>query len=190
MAKVVGTPVSAPVHCFVNGHQVVKFKIIVSIDEPVKDRVKLTHPTLGEIAIPCVYERVARICLFCGCLGHELVTCPDYSRVSAIVHNPANAGKYNAKEILRPKWGAWVSNPSLVRKQQEKSVSSSNNKRRYSQSQFMNVETGGDITPPLGREEERPLGAELDLVMMGQDISDIAAKRLRPASHNAPAHFL
>lgn len=105
MEKVVGTLVSAPVHSFFNGRQVMKFKILVSLDEPLKDNVTLTHPTLGEIKIFCVYERVAQICLYCGCLGHELVTCLDHSRVSAIVHNPANAYRYNAREILSPKKG-------------------------------------------------------------------------------------
>lgn len=108
MAHEIGKPVSTPVHGFTGGRRFVKFKVIVPLDKPLKDRVKLTHPTLGELTVCCSYEKVTRICVFCGCLGHELVTCSDHARLTEIAYDPANAGRFNSAELLKPKLGTWV----------------------------------------------------------------------------------
>lgn len=66
----IGTPVSPSVDGFVNGLRFVKIKILVQLDKPLKDMVVFEHPTLGPLKAHCHYEKVSRICLFCGRLGH------------------------------------------------------------------------------------------------------------------------
>lgn len=65
MAKEVGMPLTPPMEGFVGGKRFIKFKLSVDITKPLKDEVTLGHPTLGDITMHCVYERISRICKFC-----------------------------------------------------------------------------------------------------------------------------
>lgn len=186
MAKEIGTPVSPPVNGFYNGRRFVKFKIIIPLGVSLKDRVKLAHPTLGEITAHCVYEKAARICTYCGCIGHELVTCPDHARVTVIVHDPANSGKYNPAELLSPKKGAWITNLNLV-PLENKSPGLHCYKRRHSQTHTTNSSPTSNMAE--GGEAEDLANTSLDLIM-GEHTQLVPKKRQRPASLNAPAKYI
>lgn len=185
MAQEVGTPVSSPVHCSFNGRSFVKVKILLPLQAVIKDKVKLTHPLLGELIVLCVYERIGKVCVFCGSLGHEMVKCPDHTRVSAIVHDPANAGRYNAAEILKPKKGQWVTSLYMLPKPQE-GQSCQGNKRSRGHTQ-----TGQhELLLPHDRVGGQDTGVTLEMVMGDGSNSQSFSKRLKPAGQNAPAHFL
>lgn len=116
LGQKVGTNVSIPVEGFVNGTRFIKMKILIKLDEPLKDRVFLEHPTLGTLKALCHYEKVSRICLFCGHLGHELWGCAKHKRVAKILQHPSNMGKYNAAEVLAPKFGKWMLDYAFIPK--------------------------------------------------------------------------
>lgn len=114
LGQKLGTTVSSPIEGYANGRHFTKLKILIDLNKPLKDRVSFDHPTLGTVTTYCHYEKVSRICLFCGCLGHELTGCLDHRRVSDLLQHPANVGKYNNSEILKPKFGKWMTNSGFV----------------------------------------------------------------------------
>lgn len=85
VAQKVGTPLSMPFEGYVGGKRFTKVKVQVDLSKPLRDTVPVTHQFLGEIKVYCVYEKVARVCLFCYRLGHDLSTCPDHSRLSILM---------------------------------------------------------------------------------------------------------
>lgn len=114
MAREVGTPLTPPVHGYFNGIRFVKMKITIAIHGELKDRVQLTHPTLGTLNILCSYEKVSRACRFCGKLGHEIHTCPVHQRLAMLLQDPVRRAQLNVPQILAPKKGAWLTDASLI----------------------------------------------------------------------------
>ncbi|KAF3334051.1 Zinc knuckle [Carex littledalei] len=84
----VGIALSESIAAYHNGKQFFRIKILVPLTEPVKDKLTVDHPTQGEIEVFLVYEKIGRICLFCGSMGHEISSCTDRA-IQAI--NPAQA---------------------------------------------------------------------------------------------------
>lgn len=117
VASELGTPVSPPVEGFVNGRRFFKVKVMVSLTKPLKDHVSFTHPTLGDIKVLCSYEKLTRVCRFCGALGHELAGCPDHQRLTVLSQDPNIQITITRGELLAPKMGAWITNPILVPKE-------------------------------------------------------------------------
>lgn len=114
LARKLGTPISSPIDGFVNGKPFTKCKIQIRIADPCRDKLRTNHPELGEISILCAYEKITRICRFCGHIGHEMNSCPDHLKLSSMLNSPAHAGKYNSEELLAPKKGPWICNSSLI----------------------------------------------------------------------------
>lgn len=119
LGRQIGIPVSTHVEGFINGRRLYKLKIRVPITKPLKDKVWLDHPTLGDLKILCVYEKVSRICRFCGHLGHEIQTCPEHQRLFLLLQNPALCTNMQPSQILAPKFGLWIANPMRVPKPEE-----------------------------------------------------------------------
>lgn len=69
--------VSTPVHGFMGSKRFVKLKVHMPLSQQLKDWVKVDHPTLGEVLVHYSYEKVTRVCTFCGFLGHELQGCNE-----------------------------------------------------------------------------------------------------------------
>lgn len=118
VAKEVGVPVSAPIEGFVSGKRFYKVKVTLDLSKPIKDKVKVTHPTLGELIIFCVFEKVSRICVFCGHLGHVLGTCADHHRLSTILSSPEGVSRASGHKILDPTRGPWITNVTQIPKVQ------------------------------------------------------------------------
>lgn len=132
IARKLGQPLSPPAEGFVGGKRFIKIKVLINITEPLKDRVKVTHPTLGELKVYCVYEKVTRVCAFCGGLGHEFATCADHERLVELVHRMPNADGVFTAKLLEPKRGAWMTNASLIPLVTDADHEGQvNNKRRY-----------------------------------------------------------
>lgn len=114
IAGEVGIPVSGPVKAFVHGRRITKVKVLIKIGEEIKDRVKVDHPTLGQVTVKCAYEKLSRICLFCGNLGHEMEGCHDHARLALLVKKPGQEDRFKDTNILEPKKGKWLVNPALA----------------------------------------------------------------------------
>lgn len=130
LGRQVGTPVSTPIEGFVNGRRFVKMKVIIELAKPLKDKVSLTHPNLGELKVLCVYEKITRVCRFCGALGHEMVNCPDFQRLSVLAQMPATRARIMQHNLLSPKLGAWIANPLLIPRAQSKQGRQNNSHKR------------------------------------------------------------
>lgn len=84
----------------------------------------MDHPVVGRVKVHCYYEKVARICTFCGKIGHELTGCSDHARVSMLLQSPSQQGKYDAKQVLSPKFGVWMTNAGAIPRPTSLSTSS------------------------------------------------------------------
>lgn len=114
LAKEVGKPVTWPMEGQVGGRRCLKVKVIVDLGEPLKDRVRITHPSVGEITVHCVYEKITRVCTFCARLGHEIQTCSEYLRLSRIAQHRAHEAQIPMAQLLSPKTGLWLLNSAQV----------------------------------------------------------------------------
>lgn len=126
LTRDVGVPLSLSVHGFANGRRFIKQKVQVRLDKPLKDTLSMDHPYLGVLTVHCHYEKVARICVFCGRMGHEMVGCADHARLTMLLHRPDQVGKYNVGQLLSPKFGPWLTNVGRIPKPDGYSASAKN----------------------------------------------------------------
>lgn len=114
VAKLVGKTLSDPVVGFINGKHLFKVKVQIPLEKLLNDRVKVEHLTMGDILAYVVYEKIGRLCRFCGHLGHEIDSCPDRVRLARIRNSPAGQARSDLKDILKPTHGAWIMSPTMV----------------------------------------------------------------------------
>lgn len=110
----IGKAVSDPVLGHIGGKQFFKVKMAIALTERLKDTVSLRHPTMGEVIVYAVYERVGRACVFCAKIGHEIGTCADRTRLARIRNKEENKGRADMQNILKPTIGLWVTDPMLI----------------------------------------------------------------------------
>lgn len=115
----IGTPLSDPVPGYINGRQFFKVKLLVPINKPLPDHVTAVHPTLGETKVYTVYERIGRVCLFCGLIGHEIDSCPDRVRLARIKNTEEGRNRLDLLNILKPKFGPWLTSALKIPKQDQ-----------------------------------------------------------------------
>lgn len=87
---------------------------MISVAKALEDRMRFTHPTLGPMVVYCTYEKLARVCRFCGEIGHEMSHCRDHQRLSIIMQSKAPNQPNVAHDILSPKKESWINNYSLL----------------------------------------------------------------------------
>lgn len=175
IARELGTPVAAPLEGFVNGRRFTKVKVLIPLSEPLKDYVIAEHPTLGEITVHCVYEKVTRVCRFCGELGHEMHHCPEHLRLTALLQDSTHGLVTSPEELLAPKLGAWILNPLQVPTDSQpnpvQAQSNSGLKRTYNRRANSPVAHRDQSTTDLVIRSTSPTG------------SNPVVKKPRPAGH-------
>lgn len=110
----IGMAMSEPVIGYVNGKQFFRIKILTPLQTPIKDRIRVTNPILGDIEVYLVYERVGRICCFCGSLGHDLASCADRAKLVKIKSKMAGQNRPELEGILKPTRGLWITDQTLL----------------------------------------------------------------------------
>lgn len=114
MFKAVGTPLTPPATGCIGGRNFIKVKVAFDLSKPMKDYVKVDHPTMGELKVYCCYKKVTRMCIFCGEIGHEIQGCAQRIRLTSILSSNNEEAQYDEEEILKPKKGLWITNSSLL----------------------------------------------------------------------------
>lgn len=151
-----GTPVSPAIEGFVNGKRFIKIKVMVQIDKPLKDRVKLGHPFLGELTMLCCVEKITRVCRFCGLLGHEMPQCPDHQRLTVLAQDPQTRARFPDPNFLAPKFGPWLTNPLLIPKAEGGAINFSH-KRAYPTEAQNSASSGASLRQPTNRSQVNSL---------------------------------
>lgn len=118
MVGLVGTPMSDVQQGGTNGKVYLRVRISQPINENLKDSITVTHPTLGPLTIPLVYEKVSRICFCCGGLGHEIHTCETYGKILSFASNPDYRDRPEVAILKNKKKGAWMTSAAFVPKPQ------------------------------------------------------------------------
>lgn len=183
MAGGVGIPVSTPIEGYVAGRRFVKMRVSVNLAAPLRDRVRITHQNLGEIPILCSYEKISRVCLFCGLLGHEMATCPDYLTLARLAQKQAQNPEYDLNSLLSPKRGKWIVNSAMIPKP-EKTLAQGIPKRAFS---AMGQHHQGHTTgPSVNPNNDLAIYREGNMEEEGE-FTSTPLKRPRPACQNSPA---
>lgn len=185
LTQKLGTPISPSVEGLVNGRRFIKQKISFKLDEALKDTLPTDHPTLGLFKVYCHYEKVARICTFCGRLGHEIGACNDRIRLTMLLQRPDQAGKYDAAQLLKPKYGSWMTNSGCIPKQGTDSNSSGSNRANESSSQRQENSTPSFFVGQMVSKLPPPSSDSYNSTS-----SEGSRKRLRPAGQDSPAQLL
>lgn len=188
IANKVGRMISPPVEGYVGGRRFVKMKVLIDLNQPMKDRVRVKFPALGEFIAYCVYEKINRICSFCGSLGHDFATCHDHERLTEIMHRSPEADEATKANLLAPKRGSWMTNASLVPLPTTPAAEQhGNNKRRLSMD-YPNG-TGNELGPTCSH-PSTDQSFVLSTISAMDASPPLLNKRLRPAGHTAPASEL
>lgn len=175
MGKEVGLPVSPPIENFINGRRFVKMKIIIDVNEPLRDRVTVRHPLIGDFTALCSYEKISRACVFCGGLGHEMQNCVDHQRLTMLAQNPNGGERIKSSGILNPKKGLWMISSSFLPKETNPTATQPNKRREG----FVSYNRSGNEEP------------EGNAVETGDEEGALVLKkRPRPAGPNPPDCFL
>lgn len=182
LAQKIGTPVSPPVEGFIGGRRFTKVRVMVHLNKPLLDTVPLDHPTLGEIPIHCHYEKVSRICNFCGKLGHEFAGCIDHQRLAEALRHPSRAGKYDAEQLLKPKKGKWMTEPGQIPRVAT-GPKKTGQKRPPAQDPINGAQVNSS-TGPTNLSMPNDLGPSSPILSLRQGNTPI--KRPRPAGLNPP----
>lgn len=109
-----GLAISEPITGHMHGKKFFRIKILIPLDCPVKDKLTATNPILGDSEVYLVYERVGRICCFCGSLGHDISSCSDRARLAKLKGKLAAQKRPELEGILKPTRGPWITNQTLV----------------------------------------------------------------------------
>lgn len=187
----VGNPISAPLEGFVGGRRFYKIRIRVDLTKPLRDKVVVNHPVLGDVCAYCVYEKVSRICIFCGHLGHDLASCSNYTRLSSIMQSPAGQARASGHNILTPIKGRWMTDCTLIPRDQM------GHAKVGSKRAHVHTKPGPTNANHLSPEKQQQTTEPSHLVHFLGDSppqnvasSPTKAKRPRPAGPNLLAHFL
>lgn len=170
MARQVGSLMSAPIEGFVGERRFIKLKISVKLGEPLKDRVSFTHRSLGEVTV------------LCGSLGHEMSTCTNYLRLGHLASQMGQEGPYDFEALLKPKFGKWLINPSLVPRPNSNITAQSPTKRPF-------TETSSPMNHSGPRQEKQlPIAIISDgLQSQREPVNSHPVKRPRLAGPNPSA---
>lgn len=114
LTEPVGTVLSEPMVGYLNGKTFFKVKLLLSLGTPVKDKLKITNPILGNVEVFLVYEKIGRICCFCGAVGHEISSCQDRARLAKIKSRMGSQCRPELEGILKPTRGPWLVNNTLI----------------------------------------------------------------------------
>lgn len=110
----VGIAISVPALSSYGGKEYLRAKIMMPLSKPLRDKITTTNLVIGESITHLVYEKVRRICCFCGSLGHEISSCPDRARLAKIKARMAGQQRPELDGILKPTRGAWIMDQTLV----------------------------------------------------------------------------
>lgn len=91
-----------------------RIKILFNIDKALQDHVPVDHPTLGTFPILLVYERLNRICLFCGIAGHDHAECPDKIRMIRLKADPRFKDRSDVQALTELKIQPWINNSAIL----------------------------------------------------------------------------
>lgn len=114
LIKDMGMMLSDPIPAAFNGKQFLRVKMLIPLTVPVKDRINYTNPTIGDSVVHVVFERIGRICCFCGIIGHQITTCADRARLAKIRTRPENANRPEMRNIMKPTRGPWITDQTLI----------------------------------------------------------------------------
>jgi Zinc knuckle len=84
----VAPPVSDVKQGYAAGKKFHRVKVSLPIDQPLKDKLRISHPSLGSFTAYFVYEKLSRVCSFCGMLGHEFASCRVQARLLRLSTDP------------------------------------------------------------------------------------------------------
>lgn len=91
-----------------------RLKLLIPIDKPLKDKLQITHPTLGSVNIYLVYEKLNNLCLFCVHMGHLESECPDKLRMARLCMDQRFRDRLDKDTATKPKIGPWINNSAVV----------------------------------------------------------------------------
>jgi Domain of unknown function (DUF4283) len=114
--QAVGTVLTEVTDFIQNGKKVYRAKVLITLNQPLKDKVIVSHPTLGPITTYLLYERLHRACLFCGLMGHEMSSCATKLRIARLKLDERHKERPEMVNILEPKIGAWITNLAKIPK--------------------------------------------------------------------------
>jgi L-serine deaminase len=98
----------------INGQRCYQVKVRISMGAALKDQIIIRHSTLGKVTILLAYEKVTRMCLYCGVMGHEAGQCMVRARVARLKRDEQYRDRLDMQNILEVKLGAWMCNPNQV----------------------------------------------------------------------------
>ena len=174
MAEQIGQPISEVTETCVSGNRVYKVRMLLPLDKPLKDSLEVNHPTMGVFKTLIVYERVNRICLFCGNLGHENTTCADRNRMQRLKMDPRYMGKPGMEKATDNKVGTWINNQNQVPIQGDKRDSTEEGETTKQQTRN---ESGPTETNPTETAAQNYTNLGVDLNMPSQQQKERRARK-------------
>lgn len=114
LAQKVGSPVSEVMQGYIAGRLFMRVKVLFRVDDSLKDRISLDHPTLGPITVHLVHERVPRLCVYCGLIGDEIGGCLKWGKVLQLCADPMYYDRPELPIMCDHRMGAWLTCAALT----------------------------------------------------------------------------
>jgi Domain of unknown function (DUF4283)/Zinc knuckle len=114
MMESTGTVLTEVSDFLLNEKKVYRAKVLLPLNQPLKDCIVTSHSDLGLITSYIVYERLHRACFFCGLIGHEMGNCATRLRLARLKIEDRYKGRPEMDKILEPKLGSWLTSTARL----------------------------------------------------------------------------
>lgn len=169
--------------------------MLLSLNTPIKDKIRMTHPVLGETLVHLVYEKLGRVCMFCGELGHDLNGCAARTRLARIKNKKEYENRSDLKDILKPTLGSWINSPVMIPDRVEGQGSRSNEEQQPPGSTGQKRSRDDVLRIYTRKMNQNPIAPITDLSLFHGNVcetgelsfSSLSAKKPKPTGHNASA---
>lgn len=114
IARKIGTPLTDVEEAFAAGLRYCKVKILIPIEQPLKEMVQFQHPLFGTQTIYTTYERITKLYAFCARVDHEIGACMDKVRFERLKQDPRFSNRQELQENPNPRVALWLTDPGLI----------------------------------------------------------------------------
>lgn len=103
----------------ISGRMYLRVKVLYPIDKKLEDTIYMDLPNDVTVQVFPVYEKLGRVCMCCGQMGHEISGCDTYERILQLASDPIYSNRPEMIQLKEKRKGPWIVSAGLVPRSQD-----------------------------------------------------------------------